>query len=733
MTLRSKYLDGTGSTDIIYDKLECEYNVEELDNQQLRFPFEGSGNIVKNYSQVGQDLFVLSVLNGKRNGKYLEIGSGRPYYGNNTWLLESEFGWTGVGIDAWKPYVERYNQKREQKSFYKDACLMDWNTFMKEQFPYDNVIDYLSIDIDPAAQTFDALKVLPLEKFQFRVITFEHDYYQDQKTRDLVRNWLQGFFRYELIVPDIATKHYGNDVVESFEDWYIHPELVSEENLHKIREWTNLEHHKNGLVDAKSYILGPSVPIPKTTSKTPKWAVTPFPTLEITTVIPKKGCVVDCVFCPQEILKKAYDDEMRYMSMEDFKRAIDKVPTDVRIIFSGFIEPFMNRHCADMMVYAHEKGHPIAVFTTAVGMNMADLEKIRHIPFDDGPNGGFTLHLPDEEELAKHNVSKRYLKVIQAIKDYNLDSFYLMCMGTLHHKVKEQGIWPEEHIHNPQMWSRAGNLRGEAQLKPELRQFIDTPTVFDVSAKARGLYKEGELTCGCIEDVYHNILLPNGDVSLCCMDYGLEEITGNLYEQSYEDAIPENNQSFNLCGGCENAIPIKDKLAGDRRTLGEIVDVGQSVMEEQRELYLEPTPKVVSEEPKVREVDFIANACSTKCYNIDGYHGSCCSIEDRDYIIGPVGNESQIRLLQEYPEKTWNDFFISYEEGKDLFPDKPTWQDERHFPAMRINTSTERNNCNQYDPIKKNCSVYQYRPQICNDYLCDWLSEELTNNTFIGE
>ena len=27
--------------------------------------------------------------------------------------------------------------------------------------------------------------------------------------------------------------------------------------------------------------------------------------------------------------------------------------------------------------------------------------------------------------------------------------------------------------------------------------------------------------------------------------------------------------------------------------------------------------------------------CTNKCYGIEGYHGSCCSIEDRDYIIGP--------------------------------------------------------------------------------------------------
>ena len=29
------------------------------------------------------------------------------------------------------------------------------------------------------------------------------------------------------------------------------------------------------------------------------------------------------------------------------------------------------------------------------------------------------------------------------------------------------------------------------------------------------------------------------------------------------------------------------------------------------------------------------NICSNKCYGVDGYHGSCCSIEERNYIIGP--------------------------------------------------------------------------------------------------
>ena len=34
-----------------------------------------------------QDMFVLTVLNGKTNGTYLEIGSGDPFIGSNTALL----------------------------------------------------------------------------------------------------------------------------------------------------------------------------------------------------------------------------------------------------------------------------------------------------------------------------------------------------------------------------------------------------------------------------------------------------------------------------------------------------------------------------------------------------------------------------------------------------------------------------------------------------------------------
>jgi hypothetical protein len=66
-----------------------------------------------------------------------------------------------------------------------------------------------------------------------------------------------------------------------------------------------------------------------------KWETTKWPTLEITTSIPIKGCVVDCVFCPQRVLVKSYNGE-RYLSLDNFKNIINKIPKEIRISFAGF-------------------------------------------------------------------------------------------------------------------------------------------------------------------------------------------------------------------------------------------------------------------------------------------------------------------------------------------------------------------------------------------------------------
>jgi Fe-S-cluster containining protein len=122
------------------------------------------------------------------------------------------------------------------------------------------------------------------------------------------------------------------------------------------------------------------------------------------------------------------------------------------------------------------------------------------------------------------------------------------------------------------------------------------------------------------------------------------------------------------------------------------------------------------------------NICSNNCYGTNGYHGSCCSIENRDYIIGPHPDTEEFiknlssKLGREMYEE---DIFIGYEEGKKLFPNKISWQDPNSYPAFRIDFFNPKLPCIFYNTKIRACSIYDIRPQTCREYECEYLS----NNT----
>ena len=47
-------------------------------------------------SQIRQDVFVLSELRFKKNGFFVDFGASDGISASNTYLLEKEYGWTGI-------------------------------------------------------------------------------------------------------------------------------------------------------------------------------------------------------------------------------------------------------------------------------------------------------------------------------------------------------------------------------------------------------------------------------------------------------------------------------------------------------------------------------------------------------------------------------------------------------------------------------------------------------------
>ena len=221
--------------------------------------------------------------------------------------------------------------------------------------------------------------------------------------------------------------------------------------------------------------------------------------LEITTHI---GCPMDCADCPQALLKSLYKGR-KTLRLDDYKKAIDKVPPGTRIDFSGMCEPFVNKHCTDMILYAAEKGFPLALYTTLQSATLNDLDRLKDVRFE-----VVTIHLPDRDGRSHFKITDEYLELLNVWETNNYS-----CHGAIDERVlpflKQRNLITFMH-------DRAGNV----ECRPH----------FNVT--------QGHIWCITSgRNMDHNVLLPNGDVLMCCMDYGMTGLFGNLFRQTYDEVI----------------------------------------------------------------------------------------------------------------------------------------------------------------------------------------------------
>jgi len=201
-------------------------NYFHKDYDFLKVKPEGMKDLKKNYSQVWQDIFALVTTDAKRDGTFLEIGGGQPFIGNNTWLLEKEYNWSGVSVELDSELASMWTGERPNTHFiHGDALEIPWH-----DLDMPNTIDYLSLDLEPPEVTLDALKKIPFDKHTFRCVTYEHDMYRQWGDvtghRDIFSE--NG---YDLVGFQI---HNGPCCME---DWYVH-ESVSNEIRNALRSYS---------------------------------------------------------------------------------------------------------------------------------------------------------------------------------------------------------------------------------------------------------------------------------------------------------------------------------------------------------------------------------------------------------------------------------------------------------------------------------------------------------------
>ena len=260
-------------------------------------------------------------------------------------------------------------------------------------------------------------------------------------------------------------------------------------------------------------------------------------TMEITAVI---GCRNNCSYCPQNLLIHNYlsKSNKTKFTLEDFKTCLSKIPKDVRIDFSGMAEPFLNPNCTEMILHTFSEGYPCTLFTTLIGLTKENYLRIKELPFIT-----ICVHLPDDENKTNIVIDKHYIELLDfIIKNKPKTEISFIYFNSIQREVSNLLKKHDIYLLERKINNRGGNLK--KLIRPKT--------------------KKGKHYCSGSKLLHHNVLLPSGDVALCCMDYGLNHILGNLITGDYSSLFGKEHKKIinslnnggkgTLCNSCEICI-----------------------------------------------------------------------------------------------------------------------------------------------------------------------------------
>ncbi len=262
--------------------------------------------------------------------------------------------------------------------------------------------------------------------------------------------------------------------------------------------------------------------------------------IEVTTQV---GCRVACAYCPQSAFTRSYSSNKRSLTLDDFYKAIGKLPRSTRIHFTGFSEPLLHPDFYKMIDFCHKQAFYTKISTTLVTSHDQNIEALTSGQIDE-----VTLHLPADDKKMAIRITEIYLNNVKLA----LRSFRKQDRVVIFGEKPDSQIAPlldgfNVYINTPdyESWnSRAGHLQ---EFDP-----ID-------------LSKHSRIYCSK-KKLHQPVLLPNGDVYLCCMDWSLKHKLGNLLEQNWAEIATSaeyqkvvaglaDSKKETLCWKCDHARP----------------------------------------------------------------------------------------------------------------------------------------------------------------------------------
>ena len=215
-------------------------------------------------------------------------------------------------------------------------------------------------------------------------------------------------------------------------------------------------------------------------------------TIEITTYI---GCSNMCEYCPQILLINRYKNQREdkenkpqtVLTLKNFKKYIETIPSDIDFHFTGYVEPFDCPECDELLLLSHQEGHKIQINTTLEGLTY-DKYVIKSNP----------------QNLGLHSHGGTHCQALEILKELNVDGL-LPHSGSSPTSTRSQNV---EKVLDPKS-------------APYKVQKSKIPAPWNIRGKCSRIYQP--------------VLTPDGRLGLCCQDYGLDEVAGNLSRQTWDE------------------------------------------------------------------------------------------------------------------------------------------------------------------------------------------------------
>jgi hypothetical protein len=236
----------------------------------------------------------------------------------------------------------------------------------------------------------------------------------------------------------------------------------------------------------------------------------------------------------------------------DLMTMLAKLPKNTRIDFSGMSEPWANPEATTMLEMVLYMGFKVAIYTTLYGMT--DPERVKKA-IETHPNQieVIMLHLPDSNKNMKGwKYSDEWLNNLKVMSQLNVPCG----IGAM--TMDGSGLVA------PELQGIVGRLPG---WKGHTR--ADSLPVEQIGAQDINITPRNDfaLTCRSTPFYDRNVLLPDGSVVLCCMDYNLKHIIGNLLTQSYAQIFEgeklaeiikiNENPEFDKCSICKSCDNVR--------------------------------------------------------------------------------------------------------------------------------------------------------------------------------